>query len=470
MILARSRTMLIMVDAVVWLGDFNYRIGLSSETARALVKRKDLETLYENDQLNLQMVAGLAFKFYSEARIGFMPTYRFDLGSDEYDTSEKARIPAWTDRILKKGTNLRQLLYDSAPLKFSDHRPVYAAFECRVVLVDEARREAISKDLYRKRKADVQDSGSHVGDFDDTEDEDLIGYDAIEPGLPPASSDRQKWWLDNKQPARAQVAVPNGRDGQPMVLNPSRSSNPFGHNEENDWISVSRSPSQASMSSLSSSPYEKVAYPNMTSSLASSTTPRKLPPPHDANNLATKVGRMSLAQDQGSIKSETAPPPPPPRRQGTAGPASTQGSSSPMMGMQQMQGLPPPLRPTSAASHASQDTSQLRGKPAPPVAKKPAHLASSPKSTHSAVFSHDGTGFQPSLPARTNTGNSTSSGYQDVARKPVAASSNGSRSGPALPSRGPPPKQNQGPVDLLGSLDEGGQDMGGWETLQPSMK
>lgn len=72
---------------MIWLGDFNYRIGLSSDTARTLVKRGDLESLYENDQLNLQMVAGLSFPFYSEERITFLPTYRFDVGSDEYDTS-----------------------------------------------------------------------------------------------------------------------------------------------------------------------------------------------------------------------------------------------------------------------------------------------------------------------------------------------------------------------------------------------
>jgi hypothetical protein len=74
-------------DSVIWMGDFNYRIGLGSDRARALVKWGDLEALYENDQLNLQMVAGLAFPFYSEARITFLPTYRFDIGSDEYDTS-----------------------------------------------------------------------------------------------------------------------------------------------------------------------------------------------------------------------------------------------------------------------------------------------------------------------------------------------------------------------------------------------
>lgn len=35
----------------MWLGDFNYRIGLGSEIARGLIKKRDLETLYENDQV-----------------------------------------------------------------------------------------------------------------------------------------------------------------------------------------------------------------------------------------------------------------------------------------------------------------------------------------------------------------------------------------------------------------------------------
>ena len=74
-------------DGIIWMGDFNYRIGLGLETTRALIKKRNLGALYENDQLNLQMVAGLAFPFYSEARIGFMPTYKFDVGTDEYDSS-----------------------------------------------------------------------------------------------------------------------------------------------------------------------------------------------------------------------------------------------------------------------------------------------------------------------------------------------------------------------------------------------
>ncbi|EHK45198.1 hypothetical protein TRIATDRAFT_171660, partial [Trichoderma atroviride IMI 206040] len=494
-------------DAIIWLGDFNYRIGLGSEAVRGLVKKRDFETMYSNDQLNLQMVAGLAFQFYSEARINFMPTYRFDIGTDVYDTSEKARIPAWTDRVLRKGAILRQTAYDSAPtLMFSDHRPVYATFDCRVSLIDELHRNAISQELYDRRKAEVGDSAAHA-DGEDTEDEDLIGYDAIEPGLPPASSDRQKWWLDNRQPARAQIPIPNGRDGQPMALNPHRPSNPFGHGEELDWISVSRSSPGASLSSISSSPYEKLTPPRGMSSAGS----RKLPPQYDPTTLPAQVGRMKIGDGDGARsvhgdRSSAAPPPPPPRRR-SASTAGTIGGGADAPG--KIGGATQPLwtsssRPTSVASQTSQLSQQLKaGKPAPPVAKKPAHLLStSPASTSSlpstltsgsefnkAKYS-DGD-FQPPPPARASTmglkqdnaqWQTPSVGGSGAGRKPVAppkpfinmktnARENTNSNTGTTATGGPPmlPKRsrqvNQGPVDLL----EGGEEeMGGWETLQPS--
>ncbi|OAA65010.1 endonuclease/Exonuclease/phosphatase [Cordyceps fumosorosea ARSEF 2679] len=401
-------------DAIIWLGDFNYRVGLGSEITRTLVQQRNLPKLYENDQLNLQMVAGLVFPFYSEARINFMPTYKFDVGTDTYDSSEKARIPAWTDRILRRGQNLRQLSYNSAPLRFSDHRPVYGTFACTVSIVDERRREAISGELYERRKAELGSggSGSVLGDLDteEEEEEDLIGFEPVEPGLPAASSDRQKWWLEGgRQTARAQVAVPTGRDGLPMRLNPQRPSNPFFNagNDEPEWVSVSAP--GADSSSLSSSPFEKV--PMMPGTVSTPSPSRRPVPsaPDAASRLPAQIGRLAMADDQGSVlprrstdserrqqqQQQHQPPPPPPPRRRTAGQQQVPSTPTPMASS-----LPP--RPESAASQQSLARegrgSVSSGSGKPPIVKKPAHLAGSSPVTGRSPTQQ--TQQQPPLPPR----------------------------------------------------------------------
>ena len=178
-------------DAVIWLGDFNYRIGLSNDKVRNCLDANDLATLYQNDQLNLQMIAGHAFPFYSEARINFPPTYKYDNGTDEYDTSEKARIPAYCDRILSKGNNLKQTAYSTAPLKFSDHRPVYASFQCTVVVEDSGKRERLVKEIYDIRRAQVEDpTRAGEGSSGSSSDDDFASVD-----VGPISTEQAKWWL-----------------------------------------------------------------------------------------------------------------------------------------------------------------------------------------------------------------------------------------------------------------------------------
>lgn len=109
------------------------------------------------------------------------------------DCREKARIPAWCDRILRKGSKLKQIDYATAPLRFSDHRPVYATFECTISNVDERRKEELSRTLYEKRKQSIAGSSAAMEHID----EDVVGYRSVAAGLPPASSNRRKWWLDN---------------------------------------------------------------------------------------------------------------------------------------------------------------------------------------------------------------------------------------------------------------------------------
>lgn len=130
-----------------------------------------------------------AFEGYEEGALTFPPTYRYNLGTDDFDTSEKMRIPAWTgehtfwfisaphrltshhvDRVLFCGktldlTILPGLEYRSAysckeELRGSDHKPgqsnrmdrwtldvdlriVYALFSPEVRIVDPAKKAAL---------------------------------------------------------------------------------------------------------------------------------------------------------------------------------------------------------------------------------------------------------------------------------------------------------------------------------------
>jgi phosphatidylinositol-bisphosphatase len=87
-------------DYIVWCGDFNYRIDLPREQVKELARGTDFGELVAADQLRNQQAEGLIFNKFSEADINFPPTYKYDLFSDDYDTSDKARIPAYTDRVL----------------------------------------------------------------------------------------------------------------------------------------------------------------------------------------------------------------------------------------------------------------------------------------------------------------------------------------------------------------------------------
>jgi endonuclease/exonuclease/phosphatase family metal-dependent hydrolase len=101
---------------------------------RSLVSRNDLDILYQADQLSEQLVQGRAFPGFREFPIRFHPTYKYDNNSTQYDSSEKNRIPAWTDRVLVSGQSVNITHYERSELMLSDHRPVKALLELDVSL------------------------------------------------------------------------------------------------------------------------------------------------------------------------------------------------------------------------------------------------------------------------------------------------------------------------------------------------
>lgn len=477
-------------DAVIWLGDFNYRIGLGHEEAMGLVEQlqnpqagpkaeEALEKLYENDQLNIQMVAGQVFPWYQEMRVNFLPTYKFDVGTDKYDSSEKARIPAWCDRVIYKsntksgqdgGRCLKGLEYGSVQeLRFSDHRPVYATFELDVAVVDEAKKSQLAKSVEQKRRADVEGillrekSEGTTGDDDDDDTasdsadaEDLIGYESIAEGLPPASSDRRKWWLDGDKPVRSTVGPP--RPG--MVLNERRPGNPWRYvngrgGAEEDWIEVpaaesgganGRGSGQRSASeggSWAGSPKPK--------------TPPPVPAPRGARRMGLptsegeKLARQASERVKEAHKTRRDVPPQAPgamdgESNGNFGDAVRPGSNAPAS-----QTLPQETsRPNSVTSRRNSVTGERKPppyKPEKPVAlRSTSHIhGSGPASSQLPMRAEETPGSTksmetpPSLPSRSTTISSEASGrkYFDAieSREPSATTKRAMPPTPVQPYR-----------------------------------
>ncbi|XP_046960004.1 inositol polyphosphate 5-phosphatase E isoform X1 [Vanessa cardui] len=148
-------------DYVFWCGDLNFRLG----EPRAAVLRWIEQTqfplppnlphgLLHADQLTAVLEDGAAFRDFREAPITFPPTYKYDPGSQQFDTSSKQRVPAYTDRILFKAksmtansssafsglrrissvpvsSGLKCIAYNSVQsVVTSDHKPVWALFSC----------------------------------------------------------------------------------------------------------------------------------------------------------------------------------------------------------------------------------------------------------------------------------------------------------------------------------------------------
>ncbi|KAG5438797.1 hypothetical protein PCANB_002517 [Pneumocystis canis] len=128
-------------------GDLNYRIDMRRDAVLNLIRSNDFQSLLEKDQLILQKKKnpGFRLRLFNEAPITFLPTYKYDIGTDNYDTSEKKRSPAWCDRIFYRGRRMQCTSYRRLNVRISDHRPVVATFSTKTKTIDPVRKKAIWK-------------------------------------------------------------------------------------------------------------------------------------------------------------------------------------------------------------------------------------------------------------------------------------------------------------------------------------
>ncbi|XP_056233038.1 phosphatidylinositol 4,5-bisphosphate 5-phosphatase A [Seriola aureovittata] len=141
-------------DVVFWFGDLNFRIDdLDMQVVKSAIDNNKFPMLWEKDQLNMAKDSETVLEGFQEGPLKFSPTYKFDVGTNTYDTSGKKRKPAWTDRILWRlratapagaalgagkrgsisgltsGTKVTQHCYRShMEYTVSDHKPVSSIF------------------------------------------------------------------------------------------------------------------------------------------------------------------------------------------------------------------------------------------------------------------------------------------------------------------------------------------------------
>ena len=132
----------------------NFRCDLTNFSAKELARHNDVRGLVAADQLLVAKTTDeLLYRFHEE-EITFLPTFKYDKHSEEYDTSKKQRTPSYTDRVLfsvnegnmsgnqhdfkapgaqrQNGNQVYVDYYNRRESTFSDHRPVLLLLNMRV--------------------------------------------------------------------------------------------------------------------------------------------------------------------------------------------------------------------------------------------------------------------------------------------------------------------------------------------------
>lgn len=133
------------IEHCFFFGDLNYRIDGHRSSVLGMIEDGHLDQLVTQDQLVRQRKSSNPLDTFDEAPITFPPTYKFDPNSNQYDTGEKMRTPAWCDRILHRsctgldgaGIVCRDYSAVMKPVP-SDHKPIRSVMSVPIRTIDQA--------------------------------------------------------------------------------------------------------------------------------------------------------------------------------------------------------------------------------------------------------------------------------------------------------------------------------------------
>ena len=151
-------------DYYFFFGDLNSRISLdySNELIDDILKNKskilngDFNNILIHDQIKKYQKESSLILQMDEAPIKFSPTYKYIIGSNEYDKNKK-RIPSWTDRILfKKFSETSPLAYNKCLLSLSDHQPIYGVYRIKTEEINKDKRQKIMNQIIKEKSQNLK--------------------------------------------------------------------------------------------------------------------------------------------------------------------------------------------------------------------------------------------------------------------------------------------------------------------------
>jgi phosphatidylinositol-bisphosphatase len=151
-------------DYYFFFGDLNSRISLdySNELIDDILKNHsktlngDFNNIIIHDQIKKYQKESSLILQMDEAPIKFSPTYKYIIGSNEYDKNKK-RIPSWTDRILfKKFSETSPLAYNKCLLSLSDHQPIYGVYRIKTEEINKDKKQKIMNQIIKEKSQNLK--------------------------------------------------------------------------------------------------------------------------------------------------------------------------------------------------------------------------------------------------------------------------------------------------------------------------